>query len=61
MLVSLSEPRVERYVRNGKDWILTEFVGLDAVFALATVDVSVPLANIYSRVEFSEGSGAGRS
>jgi Uma2 family endonuclease len=57
VLVSQSEPRVERYVRSGDDWILTEFVGLEATFALASLEVKVPLSSIYARVEFAERLG----
>ena len=53
VLVSQTEPRVERYVRSGEIWVLTEFVGLDSVFTLGTLQVSVPLSNIYSRVDFA--------
>ena len=56
VLVSQSEPRVERYVRSGENWVLTEFVGRDATFALATLDVKVPLASLYERVEFPNSS-----
>jgi Uma2 family endonuclease len=52
VLISQTEPRIERYERRGEEWVLTEFVGLDAVFALATLDVKVPLATVYARVEF---------
>ena len=60
VLVSQSEPRVERFVRSGEDWVLTEFVGLEAVFALSTLDVSVPLSRIYERVEFPERARSGQ-
>jgi Uma2 family endonuclease len=52
VLVSQKEPRVERYVRSGEKWILTEFVGLEAVFSLETLEVSVPLSSIYARLDF---------
>lgn len=55
VLVSQNEPLVERYVRqpNG-DWLLTEFRGLDAEFAFASVPARVPLAEIYRDVEFPD-------
>jgi Uma2 family endonuclease len=60
VLVSQSEPRIERFVRDGEDWVLTEFVGLEAEFALASLDVKVPLSKVYARVEFAERLGLNR-
>ncbi len=57
VLVSQSEPRLERYVRHGEQWTLTEFVGLEAIFTLSTIEVKVPLAVIYERIEFPERIG----
>lgn len=53
VLVSQTEPLVERFVRtaNGR-WEQDDTVGLDITFALATVPAEVPMADIYRGVEF---------
>lgn len=54
-LVSQDRPFVERYVRQPDgDWLLTEFSGLESVFAFSTVAAQVALADIYRGVEFPE-------
>ncbi len=54
LLVSQDRPRVERYLRQGEDWLLTEFSGRDAVLTLGSVPAQVSLAEIYARVAFPE-------
>jgi Uma2 family endonuclease len=51
VLVSQTEPRIEVFLRQpeGK-WILTEFVGMDAVCRLASLDCSIPLETVYDGV-----------
>ena len=53
VLVAQNEPVIERYIRlpDGQ-WAQTDFVGLEATLALATVPASVPLAEVYLDVEF---------
>jgi Uma2 family endonuclease len=53
VLISQTAPRVETFVR-GRDvaWAFTPFSGLDATLLIATVDVRIPLADIYAGVEF---------
>lgn len=51
VLVSQSEPRVETFLRQpGGEWLLMEWVGLDAVCILRSVEVNIPLAEIYAMV-----------
>jgi Uma2 family endonuclease len=59
VLVSQSEPRVERFERqvDGR-WVLAEHVGLDAICRFESVDCSIPLADIYENVAFGEQQGA---
>jgi len=53
VLVSQDEPLVERYTRSPDGtWAQTDFVGLDVDMVLATVQVSVPMADVYRGVEF---------
>ncbi len=53
VLVSQDEPLIERYTRQSDGtWAQTDFVGLDVQMKLATVEVSVPMADVYRGVEF---------
>jgi Uma2 family endonuclease len=53
VLVAQDEAVVERFVRQADGtWGYTSFVGLEAVLALSSVPVSVPLADVYAGVEF---------
>jgi len=52
-LVSQSEPRAEVFrPQPGGHWLLSEFVGLEAVCRLEGVDVSVALSEVYDNVIF---------
>jgi Uma2 family endonuclease len=52
VLVSQTEPRVEMLHRLGADWLLSEYVGLEAVCRLESVGCEVSLAAIYRNVSF---------
>lgn len=55
ILVAQDRPTVERFVRQPSgDWLLTEFSGIDQVVALGTLNVQVPMSEIYQDIEFSE-------
>ena len=56
VLVSQSDARVERFVREGEDWRLSIFEGLEAKLQLESVGIELPLSEIYDRVEFEEES-----
>jgi Uma2 family endonuclease len=50
-----TEPRIEVYQRqSGGRWLLTEFMGLDAVCKFESLDCNVALADIYHNVSFDE-------
>jgi Uma2 family endonuclease len=51
VLVAQDTAHIERYVRQGDLWVLSEMTGLDAVLSLEAVDCTVPLATIYEQVE----------
>jgi len=51
VLVAQDEARVERFVRQGKLWVLSEVTGLDAVLSLEAINCTVRLADIYEGVE----------
>lgn len=54
-LVSQEEPRVEIYSRGESSaWTYKMVSGLDAAASLASIDCSVPLADIYRDVRFEE-------
>lgn len=53
VLVSQDEPRVEVYFRQpGGSWLFSFYVGLAAVAPLRSVDVDLPLAEVYLNVTF---------
>lgn len=55
VLVSQDEPLIERYVRlPDGTWAQSDFVGLEATLSLVAVPASVPLAEVYSGVEFPD-------
>ena len=55
VLVSQEEPQIQVFLRrdNG-DWKITWFHGLDAVAKLESIDVDLPLVDIYDRIKFEE-------
>lgn len=54
VLVAQTEARVERFRRmSGDRWILTELTGIEGSLQLESVPYTIPMAEIYSRVEFS--------
>ena len=55
VLVSQDAPRVESYFRQADGtWALNELEGLDQVLRLAAIHVSLPLVEIYDRIEFTK-------
>ena len=55
VLISQKEALVERFQRNPDNtWTLTESRGLDTTLALAAVGYSIPLSEIYDKVDFSQ-------
>ena len=51
VLVSQDRVRVERFTRQGEDWVLTIIEQRKATLGLASVGVDIPLRVIYARVE----------
>lgn len=59
VMVSQNRVRVEHFVRQDDQWILTELNNLDDVLHLPSIDCHISLRDIYDRIEFSsEGTGA---
>lgn len=52
LLVSQDRPHVIHYVRQENGWLRTETIGLENAVALESLDVILPLSEIYARVKF---------
>lgn len=52
VLVSQDKVLVERFTRQGDEWLLTEFRNLDDTLRLASIDCAVSSREIYARIEF---------
>jgi Uma2 family endonuclease len=50
LLVAQDQPGIERYVRQGDVWILTEAVGLEASVPLESIDCVLSLREVYDKV-----------
>jgi Uma2 family endonuclease len=50
ILVSQNQIRVERYVRRGEQWMLTELSAPDDVLEIAAIECGIRMADIYERV-----------
>ncbi len=53
VLVAQDKVRVEHYLREGEQWILSEISDPDSTLHLASIDCDVILAAIYDKVEFN--------
>jgi Uma2 family endonuclease len=51
VLVSQDKVLVERFTRQGEQWLLTEFRNMDETLRLDSIDSAVPLREIYARIE----------
>lgn len=54
LLVAQSIPYVTRFVRLGKRWRRIEYRDLNDVIKLTSLDVELPMSEVYSDIEFSE-------
>jgi Uma2 family endonuclease len=50
LLVSQDKPLIERYVRQGDAWVLTEMEGLEGVVNLETIGCVLAMSEVYDRV-----------
>ena len=50
LLVTQDQPSIERYVRQGVVWMLTEAVGLEASVPLESIDCVLSLREVYDKV-----------
>ena len=58
VLVAQDEISVERFTRQGDDWVLSTFTSLDDTLRLASIYCEVSLREIYDKVEFSGEAGS---
>jgi Uma2 family endonuclease len=59
VMVAQDQVRVERYTRQGDEWLLTELSRLEDTLRLESVGCAVALSAIYERVEFAaDGSNS---
>lgn len=55
LLIAQEEPRVEAYQRQGDGpWVLSEADGMESVVMIESIRITMPLAEIYARVDFGE-------
>jgi Uma2 family endonuclease len=54
VLVAQDEVFVERYLRQGDIWQLSDWTSMDETLSLASIDCHVPLREIYTRIEFPD-------
>ena len=52
ILISQDQVHVEHYLRQGKQWVLSEFSALENVLPLTSIEAELPLRQIYRFVEF---------
>jgi hypothetical protein len=55
VLVAQDEVRVERYLRRGDTWQLSDLTDIDETLTLESIECKIPLREIYARVEFPSG------
>jgi Uma2 family endonuclease len=52
VLVSQDKVLVERYTRQGDDWVLSEFRSLADALRLRSIDCAISLREIYAKIKF---------
>lgn len=52
VLISQSQPMVEVFTRDEDRWVLRTFRGLDSVAEFESIEVQLPLRELYDRIEF---------
>ncbi|WGS86192.1 Uma2 family endonuclease [Methylomonas sp. UP202] len=50
LLVTQDQPGIERYLRQGEVWIMSESLGLDASVSLESIDCQLSLREVYDKV-----------
>ena len=52
ILISQDQVQVDRYLRQGKQWVLSEFSALEDILSLVSISAELSLRQIYRFVEF---------
>lgn len=55
LLIAQTHPMIEHFVRrpNGQ-WVLSDFRGMEAAAEIASIDCTLPLADVYDKVAFDD-------
>jgi Uma2 family endonuclease len=53
LLVAQDKVRIEHYVRQGAQWLLSEASALDETVHLAAIDCDMVLRDVYDKVQFA--------
>jgi Uma2 family endonuclease len=54
VLIAQDRVAVERYVRRGDEWVLTDLLSMEDTLSLPSIDCHIPLREIYARVTLPE-------
>jgi len=54
VLISQDRMMVERYTRQGNDWVLSDMTDPDQVLKLESIGCQIPLGRIYAKIKFPE-------
>lgn len=58
VLVAQDEVLVERFVRQGEEWVRTEYRDIDATLVVESIGCAIPLRQVYAKVKLADGHGA---
>ena len=58
VLISQDRMMVERYTRQGNDWVLSDMTDPDQVLKLESIGCQIPLDRIYAKIKFPEPGAA---
>jgi len=59
VLIAQDSIHLEHYVRQGEQWLLTDIDRSDAVLALASIDCTLAVSDVYEKVDFTPEEGTG--
>ncbi|HRX72095.1 MAG: Uma2 family endonuclease [Candidatus Competibacteraceae bacterium] len=52
VLIAQDKVRIEHYIRQDKQWVLTEMDHLDDMLCLVSIQCEIPLREIYAKIEY---------
>jgi Uma2 family endonuclease len=56
LLIAQDKPVIEHYRRQGSEWILATYTGLEASLMIQSIDCTLKLSEVYDQVEFHNQS-----